>query len=324
MSTNSTDAPAPEVAAPASDGLDSQTANPTSEVMSALFDKPWKEAEEILKRNVPLILHAELAKAALRPYNVLLFLDQSNTIGEEHADRIYSAVCEFGQKRDILLIIGSRGGRIEPAYLISKNCKAVSKERFVVAIPRRAKSAATLLSLGADEIHMGAMSELGPIDPQLGGIPALALTNALQTLARLVSENPKSSDMFAKYLESKLDLGILGYFERINDSAIQYAARLLEGKLLGENRSSSALADHLVNHYKDHSFVIDKDEAQRLFGTSIVKVQTAEYSFANEIDQQLRWISRIAKWVHNKEVTFVGSFDSCLRVRDIKPKGEKG
>jgi hypothetical protein len=275
-----------------------------------------------MKRCVPAFLHSELKKAGLSSFNVLLFLDQSNTIGEDHADRIYSAVCEFPEKRDILLIVGSRGGRIEPAYLISKNCKAVAKKRFVVAVPRRAKSAATLLSLGADEIHMGAMSELGPIDPQLGGIPALALTNALQTLARLVSENPGSADMFAKYLESKLDLGMLGYFERINDSATQYASRLLEGKTLGEERSPAALAVHLVNHYKDHSFVIDKDEALRLFGPSIVKVQSNEYTFANGIDQQLRLISRVAKWIQKKEVTFVGSFESCLKIRDIKTKGE--
>ncbi|MDR2462332.1 MAG: hypothetical protein LBD30_00935 [Verrucomicrobiales bacterium] len=165
---------------------------------------------------------------------------------------------------------------------------------------------------------MGSMSELGPIDPQFNGIPARALTNALQTLARLVSENPKSSDMFARYLENKLELGILGYFERINDSATQYALRLLEGKTLGTNYNAQSLSEHLVNHYKDHRFVIDKDEAMQLFGGSIIKHQTSEYIFSNTLDRELRLVSRIVKWRHKKQITYIGSFSDCLKIQDAK------
>lgn len=42
-------------------------------------------------------------------------------------------------------------------------------------MPNRAKSAATIIALGADEIVMGYCSELGPIDAQVvvvvGGVP---------------------------------------------------------------------------------------------------------------------------------------------------------
>ena len=122
--------------------------------------------------------------------------------------------------------------------------------------------------------------------------------------------------MFAKYLQSQLDLGILGYFERINESAVQYASRLLQVKTLPNGRTAEQLALHLVNHYKDHSFVIDKDESLQLLGDSIIKVRSPEYLFANSLDSDLRWISRLAKWVHQKVVTFVGSFDSCVKIRD--------
>jgi hypothetical protein len=298
--------------------------NPNNQLSTAetLFDelveKPWKEAESSLKRLVPQYILETQRSAGLEKYNVLLFLDQSNSIGEEHADRIYRALNRYEEKRDLLMVLGSRGGRIEPSYLISKNCREVAKERFIVAIPRRAKSAATLLSLGAHEIHMGSMSELGPIDPQLGQLPALSLTNALQTLAKTVCEHPGSAEMISSYLEAKLDLGVLGYFERINESAVQYASRLLNGKTFQGDRTAAALAHHLVNHYKDHSFVIDKDEALELFGPNILKIRTAEYLFANEIDRQLRWFSRAAKWFHKKEVTFVGSPETCLKIHDIK------
>ncbi|MBK1884674.1 hypothetical protein JIN85_19845 [Luteolibacter pohnpeiensis] len=326
MATKKSQIPAPpseeEVDASSEESISDQTAaaktpeDPSTVIIQSLLGKDRSSIENVLKEQIPKALDLLWEKFDLPDYNPLLFLDQSNQVSEDHADQIYSSLCRFDDPRNILLIIGSRGGRIEPAYLISKNCKAVSKERFVAVIPRRAKSAATLIALGADEIHMGSMSELGPIDPQLGHIPAMSLTNALTTIAKMVSEHPGSSEMFAQYLKGQLDLGLLGYFERINESAIQYASRLLHGKTLGAGRTPQELADHLVGHYKDHSFVIDKDEAIELLGESILKTGTQEYMFANEVDQQLRWISRIAKVFQGKVVTFVGSFDSCVRIRD--------
>lgn len=82
-------------------------------------------------------------------------------------DQIYKSL-EKDDKKDNLLILFSNGGSVEPAYLISKCCKEYSK-KFIVAIPRKAKSATTLIALGADEIYMVQMSQLGPIDPQIGG-----------------------------------------------------------------------------------------------------------------------------------------------------------
>jgi ClpP class serine protease len=74
-----------------------------------------------------------------------------------------------------LLIVNSPGGRVEPAYLISKSLKSIAHKHFSVAIPRRAKSAATLLALGADQIHMGMISQLGPIDPQDKGFARVGI-----------------------------------------------------------------------------------------------------------------------------------------------------
>jgi hypothetical protein len=297
--------------------------SPEDSIFEALFmdrdGSEWPKIENILKQYLPVVFRGKLEKTGVaNDYNVLLFLDQVNSIGEDHADRIYNAVSSFTNRGNILLIIGSKGGEIEPAYLISKNCRSSSVDRFVVSVPRRAKSAATLIALGASEIHMGSMSELGPIDPQLGQLPALAMNNALDTIAQLVSEYPKSSDMFAKYLESQLDLRILGYFKRINESAKQYAARLLEGKVVGDGFTPEKLAQHLVDHYNDHSFVIDNEEAIRLFGDAIVRCNTPEYHGGSEIEKFAKLVSNICRWIHNKETTFVGSIDDCLKVKDIK------
>ena len=118
----------------------------------------------------------------MEDYYWLFLYDGSNSISFTHSNRIYETIKSVNGS-DIAMLLYSSGSSIEPAYLISKTCKRKSKNKFVVSIPRNAKSAATLIALGANEIHMGMMSELGPIDPQIGGFPALSMSNALEKIA---------------------------------------------------------------------------------------------------------------------------------------------
>lgn len=233
-------------------------------------------------------------------YHLLFLYEPNSSIEQGMVDRIYNAIPD-DNKKPILLLIHNHGGRIEPAYLISKTCKELSP-KFVVTIPRKAKSAATLIALGGNEIHMGPMSELGPIDPQFAGLPALGISSSLESIAKIVCKYPESSSMFADFMKEKLDLRILGYFERVSESAQQYAIRLLNDKDL----KSDEVAHKLVYEYKDHSFVIDKEEARELLGDTI-KVNTDEYRFANEIHKFLNEINILIGIFNNKSLSIVGT-----------------
>ncbi|WOT06175.1 SDH family Clp fold serine proteinase [Shewanella youngdeokensis] len=239
--------------------------------------------EEDIKSRINEHLKKILKDYELENYHVIFLYDEHKSISGFHSDKIYRAVSDLDNKKDILMFIESGGGQIEPAYLISKTCKRLAKSKFVISIPRRAKSAATLISLGATELHMGLLSQLGPIDPQFNGFPALGLANAVEKIAEMTAKHPTASDMFAQYLNANVSIRDLGYFERINESATQYAIRLLNGKTLPDSKTCEELADHFTNHYKDHGFVIDSDEASELLGSSVIKTATKEYEAGNAI-----------------------------------------
>ncbi len=276
------------------------------------------EDEGTIKDGIAEYVRKRLKAYKLHNYETIFLYDEINSINRNHSNSIYQATSSADCKKDIFLILHSGGGQIEPAYLISKTCKRLAKDKFVVVVPRRAKSAATLISLGADEIHLGLMSELGPIDPQIGGYPALGLTNALNSLAELSCKFPGSAEMFAKYLTENLNLRDLGYFERVNESASQYAERLLTNKKFPGTNNAETLADHFVNHYKDHGFVIDIDEASSLLGYDIVKQNTPEYLFANEIFSFIDFVSFFFGYVKNKEFSYVGDIRHGLNTKDKK------
>lgn len=271
-----------------------------------LFSLVRSGKEDELKVAVAKHLRKLAEHHAMHSYRVLYLFDTERSIGNNHANELYEAAADGNKEKDILLILQSAGGRIEPAYLISKTCKRLALDRFVVVIPRRAKSAATLLALGADEIHMGLMSELGPIDPQIGGYPALGLTNALNKVAELAAKFPRSSDMWSKYLGTKLDLNDLGYFDRVTESAAQYAERLMRGKVLPEGKTVPTIASHFVNHYKDHSFVIDYDEAKSLLGADMVKTDTPEYAFGNAVYGFLNLVELALSAFQDRDFALVG------------------
>jgi hypothetical protein len=245
-------------------------------------------------------------------YCVLSIFDSKTSISAYELDRIYAGLKErnANKEKDVLLLLMSTGGEIEPAYQISKICKTFAKSKFVVCIPRFAKSAATLISLGADEVHLGVLGHLGPIDPQVGGLPALAVARALETLAELVERYPDSANMFAQYLEEKLPVQQIGYFERVAESAVQYGGRLLQTKeadLLANDPFK--LAHTLVHDYKDHGFVIDFDEATAKLGDSWIRNGTAEVLFAEAFYSAFAMAESLVRMGAKKHLALIGSLD---------------
>jgi hypothetical protein len=254
-----------------------------------------------------------IAVDAFKDYVLLSLYDPDSSIAGFETDRIYDALHERREdrgKKNVALFLVSPGGEVEPAYHISRLCKDFAREKFVVLVPRRAKSAATLVAIGADQVHMGPLGELGPIDPQLGGLPALGVVQALNTVASVAERYPGSSTMLANYLSRKLDIEQIGYCERITESAAQYAERLLRRKGVFSDDQVKEISHKLVYEYKDHSMVIDLDEAQNLLGTENVRGSSLELAFATALYRVLNIWSFWLDAHQKKALEIVGAVDN--------------
>jgi hypothetical protein len=69
--------------------------------------------------------------------------------------------------KNLDLWINSPGGSAQTAEKIVAACRAVCDGEFRVVVPNMAKSAATMAACCSDQVVMGYLSELGPIDPQI-------------------------------------------------------------------------------------------------------------------------------------------------------------
>ena len=223
----------------------------------------------------------------------LLFVSRSI----QHSDvlAVRSAIAdEAGEHLDV--IVSSPGGDVEAAYLVARELR----RRFAhlaVFVPFRAKSAATLLCLAGDELVLGSLGELGPLDQQYNEkqkadgplstsrlLPFKALQQLQHGAAEMYDElvgriSSKSGmrlfDACSKAAEftqglygplfGQLDPAHLAESARGLEIGGEYAERLLKRyrpTLWAEQ--GPKLLNRLVHDYPTHGFVIDQEEAQNL------------------------------------------------------------
>ena len=236
-------------------------------------------------------------------YNVV-YLMSDRMLMPCDSDMIYQSLSSCDHSKPILLLLQSYGGRIEPAYFIGKMLRQFPD--LHVAVPRMAKSAASLICCAASHIHMGGLSELGPIDPQVNGVPALGLKNAIQHLAELTGKYPDATSLFVGYMCKRVEPMDLGYYERVVESSIQYAERLLKrAHSEAQNQNIRSIARRLTYDYKDHGFVIDRQEAGDVFPEGTVCSDTDEYRVSDIVHKEISWIRQLAKSL-NHDFSLVG------------------
>jgi len=101
---------------------------------------------------------------------VSLFTSFTYDVELEHddCDSLLNVLHQTDLRKGLVLLINSPGGDILAAERIVNICRSYSgTSDYWALVPGRAKSAATIVCLGASKIIMAPSSELGPVDPQV-------------------------------------------------------------------------------------------------------------------------------------------------------------
>jgi ClpP class serine protease len=110
----------------------------------------------------------------------ILGLPVSNYISIEDSEAVLRAIRSTPPEQPIDLILHTPGGLVLAAEQIAK-ALADHKGKVTVFVPHYAMSGGTLIALAADEIVMDPNAVLGPVDPQIGQLPAASIAKVLET-----------------------------------------------------------------------------------------------------------------------------------------------
>lgn len=106
------------------------------------------------------------------------YSDHPQAISLEDTEHVLMGIESTPSDRPIDLILHTPGGLALAAEMIALAVKR-HPAPVTVFVPFYALSGGTLIALAADEILMAPYSVLGPVDPQIGGMPANALLRLL-------------------------------------------------------------------------------------------------------------------------------------------------
>jgi hypothetical protein len=270
---------------------------------------PEGAGEVFTAKEVPKIVQVACRFAAARRRKAAVYILGAGDVAANRPDvpmtkrTVEHLESALGDERfdDLDLVIQSSGGDIHAAYhmmsLLRERMNA-GRGRLTACVPSRAQSAATLLCLGADEILLGELGSLGPLDAQIRkGITDVGTPNyvsalhLLKGLSRLQQFSLESFTAMAAHLhdhqashEDQMRYGIefshaisgplferidsesVGYWDQMLKTGEEYGRRLLKlGDLVKDeddavDRSDRirAVVNKLVFGYPSHEVVIDR------------------------------------------------------------------
>lgn len=109
----------------------------------------------------------------------ILGVDVAQHIDIEDSEAVLRAIRLTPAEQPIDLILHTPGGLVLAAEQIGK-ALVQHKGKVTVFIPHYAMSGGTLIALAADEIVMDPNAVLGPVDPQIAGVPAASILRVLE------------------------------------------------------------------------------------------------------------------------------------------------
>jgi Serine dehydrogenase proteinase len=247
-----------------------------------------------------------------------------------------------GKKARINVVLDSPGGSLDSAYKIVRYLTAYATE-LNVHVPRRAKSASTLLALGAKRIYLSRFGELGPLDTQIfdprNPVAYVSALDCYQSVdyVRLFGVNTMSKALRQLSADAggqiplqdllstasafatggvgpmltgirALDFGAWGRSLKIGE---RYAQILLEDN--HPQDEAARIAERLVYSYTHHLFPIDYREAREM-GLPAEPMSEAAYRLGLDVVEKC------------KNKSFIGfvSQDEVARTREKEQDNQAG
>ncbi len=222
----------------------------------------YKQIEEMRQR--PLIVYVTSTRqnvsAMMAGDAVREFIDQIDAIPQD--------------QKSVDVLLHSSGGDALTAWKLM----SILRERFnhvAILVPFMAFSAATIFSLGADEIVMHPHASLGPIDPQITittptGVKHFSYED-LGAFLRFLSEDAHVTEQvhFSTILDklfSVVDPVSVGFSKRASELATDVGERLLQTHMTDSENKGQAriIAESLNKSFFAHGDAVSRSRAREL------------------------------------------------------------
>ena len=257
-------------------------------------------------------------------------------------DRYIETILPYKERGELGIVLSTFGGDPDAAYRMAR----VSKKYFggyTLYVFGYCKSAGTLLALGANEIVMSPLGELGPLDVQLlkeddlmYRQSGLDLTHGLINLSMNAYEyfevvfldilrksggsiTTKTAAHISTELVKSLYGNVFAQIDPLRVGAVGRANRIGKEYALRLSQDKEAI-ERLINSYPSHTFVIDYEEAKELLKHT--KIREIDNSDNDIVDLYTSYIPRYPIEIEDKAIII--EKDKLLNIKKDSSTGSDG
>ncbi len=173
-------------------------------------------------------------------------------ITDEDKNGFMMAVHELDRSAGLDLILHTPGGELHATESIIHYLRQMFGDNIRAIVPQIAMSGGTLIACASKQILMGSHSNLGPIDPQLRGVPAHGVIEEFRTAAAQIKEDPSKVHVWRPIL-SKYHPTFLSQCENAIEHSREVAQSYLEEVMFKNASDKTEKAKSIVESLTDYS-----------------------------------------------------------------------
>jgi ClpP class serine protease len=171
---------------------------------------------------------------------------------------------KMDKSKGLDLILHTPGGDLAATESLVDYFYSMFDHNIRVIVPQISMSAGTMIALSAKEIVLGKHSNLGPIDPQMGGLACQAVLDEFEEAKRDIKKNPQAASLW-QVIVGKYHPTFLGACKQAIDWSENMVSEWLKENMCSSDQGKvkdimKMFADH--KKQKSHARHISKKECE--------------------------------------------------------------
>ncbi|SEU32852.1 Serine dehydrogenase proteinase [Paenibacillus sp. NFR01] len=215
-----------------------------------------KKLHEYTDRNVIVYYSGWLQKSELRGYNGFSLND-----GDKNG--FMAAIHELDKSKGLDLFIHTPGGDIAATESLVEYLRSIFGTDIRAIVPQIAMSAGTMIACSCKEIVMGKHSNLGPIDPQMSGIPTHGIIEEFNRAKEEISKDPSTIPLWQPII-AKYHPTLIGECEKAIAWSTEIVKQWLVTAMFDGDPEAIKKSEHIVSELGDHALM--KSHARHISG----------------------------------------------------------
>lgn len=165
---------------------ETHNASPSTNALDTVRRKYLKKVSEHTERNVIAYYSGWLQKPK----------SPDTAVNDKDKSGFMLAIHKMDKSKGLDLILHTPGGDIAATESLVDYLYSIFGYNIRVIVPQISMSAGTMIALSSKEIIMGKHSNLGPIDPQMGGLACQAVLNEFEEAKKDIKTNPQAAPLW--------------------------------------------------------------------------------------------------------------------------------